>query len=716
MTGAHGEILAGTWDAVNSRFIVTDGNNRMFGVTIGGAFTVLNASVGPNFKGLAFVGTTLYGVTRDPAAGISTINPTTGVVLTTTAVTAPALTETPVGFNGLATNPATGVLWAILRTTTNVRRVGTITPAGVFTSVAVIADNFAGIAFDAAVLPPTISKAFGAAQITVGQTTSLTFTLKNPNTFSLTGVGFTDTFPAGIATAVPVTTTNSCSGGHAGTTGSTSLTGGTIAAGGTCVVTVNMTGTTVGVKNNITSTVGSTNGGTGGTASASITVVAPVVAPTIAKIFGAAVFPINTNTNLNFLASNGNAFPITVSFTDTLPAGLVVANPSGAGNNCGGTVSAVPLSNLISFTGTVPANSSCQVALLVTGTTPGVKDNTSSAITSLEAGTGNVATASTIVALPPVIIKLFSVAVLPLNGVTTLLFNMRNTNASNVLTGVGFTDNLPAGLKVATPSVITNSCSGTVTAVAGSGTISLTGGGPLAPASSCTVTAQVTGVATGLQVNVTDPVTSIEGGTGNTATASITIGGNFLVSYAANLTSGDSVINLTNTGANGALLSGPGIGGAAGNICVNVYAFSPDEQLISCCSCPITPNGLSSLSVKNDLINNTLTGVKPNSVIVKLVVTGAGATFTGTTCANSAAVAGQNVANPLLATGGLAFGTTLHALDAGFVVTENPFRGATLSAQELASITNRCTNIIGNGSGFGVCKSCRPGGLDNTNR
>ncbi len=483
MTGAHGEILAGTWDAVNSRFIVTDGSNRMFGVTTSGAFTLLNASVGPYFKGLAFVGTTLYGVNRDTPAGISTINPTTGVVLTTTAVTAPALTETLVGFNGLATNPATGVLWAILRTNTNVRRVGTITPAGVFTSVAVIADNFAGIAFDAAVLPPTISKAFGTAQITVGQTTSLTFTLGNPNTFSLTGVGFTDTFPAGIVTAVPVTTTNSCSGGHAGNAGSTSLTGGTIAAGGTCVVTVNVTGTTVGVKNNTTSTVSAINGGIGGTASASITVVAvPLVPPSIAKIFGAAVFPINTNTNLNFLASNGNAFPITVSFTDTLPAGLVVANLSGTGNNCGGTVSAVPLSNLITFTGTVPANSSCQVALLVTGTTPGVKDNTSSAISSLEAGTGNVATASTIVALPPVILKLFSVAVLPLNGVTTLLFNIRNTNPSNVLTGVAFTDNLPAGLKVATPSVITNSCSGTVTAVAGSGTISLTGGGPLAPA------------------------------------------------------------------------------------------------------------------------------------------------------------------------------------------------------------------------------------------
>ncbi len=185
--------------------------------------------------------------------------------------------------------------------------------------------------------------------------------------------------------------------------------------------------------------------------------------------------------------------------------------------------------------------------------------------------------------------------------------------------------------------------------------------------------------------------------------------GPFQIRYAANLTSGDSVINITNSGANGASLNGPGFGGPAGNICVNVYAFSPDEQLISCCSCLITPNGLASLSVNSDLVSNTLTGVRPNSVVVKLVGTGAGAAFTGTSCTNSAAIAGS--ATFPLAPGMIAWGTTVHAAPVGLAVTETAFSNATLSAAELASITNRCVNIVGNGSTFGICRSCRVGGL-----
>jgi hypothetical protein len=314
----------------------------------------------------------------------------------------------------------------------------------------------------------------------------------------------------------------------------------------------------------------------------------------------------------------------------------------------------------------------------------------------------------------------FGAETVTINGLTTLTFTLTNPNAF-VFAGVVFGDVLPAGLLVATPNGLTGSCdAGTITAVAGSGVISLSGA-TLAANTSCTFAVNVTGVTEGTQVNQTSSVasTSFPGTVvGAFATATITvIPPGFLIKTSSNLTNGDSLINITNTGENGAPLHGPGFGGAAGNICVNVYAFSPDEQLISCCSCLVTPNGLVNLTANRDLVSNTLTGIRPNSIVVKLLATAAGLAFTGSNCANSAAVAGT-AAFPL-ASGVLAWGTTLHSKTsvdpppAGtlFSITETPFSQATLNPGELASITNRCTNIIGNGSGFGICRSCRQGGL-----
>ena len=89
----------------------------------------------------------------------------------------------------------------------------------------------------------------------------------------------------------------------------------------------------------------------------------------------------------------------------------------------------------------------------------------------------------------------------------------------------------------------------------------------------------------------------------------------FQVRYASNLAVGDSVVNITNTGASSTVAFPT----QNGNICANVYVFSPDEQLISCCTCLVTPDGLISLSARNDLISNTLTPGVPTSITVKLV-------------------------------------------------------------------------------------------------
>jgi hypothetical protein len=183
--------------------------------------------------------------------------------------------------------------------------------------------------------------------------------------------------------------------------------------------------------------------------------------------------------------------------------------------------------------------------------------------------------------------------------------------------------------------------------------------------------------------------------------------------YAANLNLGESFINLINTGTNGASLLGPGLGAATGNICANVYAFDPAEELVSCCSCLITPDATANLGVVRDLTSNTQTGAALSSVTVKVVPTLApaaphgGLPGSGTSCGNSAATA--TVAN--LVSGLAAFGSTLHTTASATATTETPFTQGVLSLDELASITGRCASLIGNASGFGICASCRAGAL-----
>jgi hypothetical protein len=183
----------------------------------------------------------------------------------------------------------------------------------------------------------------------------------------------------------------------------------------------------------------------------------------------------------------------------------------------------------------------------------------------------------------------------------------------------------------------------------------------------------------------------------------------FQVRYAANLQFGESYINVVNTGANGAPLLGPGLGGAVGNICVNVYAFDPNEEMISCCSCLVTPDQVRNLGVNRDINSNTATGVTPTSVTVKLLATLAGAGGAGTSCTNAAA----SVNTATIVAGLAAWGTTLHATPTAgtFATTETAFTPSTLSAGELAHLANTCSNIIGNLSGFGICASCRNGAL-----
>ena len=413
-------------------------------------------------------------------------------------------------------------------------------------------------------IPPAISKLFLPDTVTVNGTVLLSFAIINPNSdpnpnVTLTGLQFTDSLPAGVVVASPNQLSNNCGGTVTADPGasSISLSGGSIGpavqlrpqlkgavrrldpvASGACFISLVVQATTIGVKNNTSSPASANESGPGAPSNtATLTVIpAPVVVPpTISKAFGDPLIPVNGSTSLTFNLANPNSTTILInlSLNDPLPAGLVVASPSGFTSTCDGIINPVPGSSTIAMTGaSLSGSASCSLSVNVTATSGGTKINTTNPVTAMfDDGTGHIqpstggsASASVQVVLPPSISKAFSPATIAPAGVSTLSFAITNPATNPVPEiGVAFSDSLPANLIVATPNGATGNCDGgTLTATAGSNSISLTGG-TIPVGSFCVVSVNVTSAVTGTYTNTSGPVSSTNGGTGNTASAVLTV-------------------------------------------------------------------------------------------------------------------------------------------------------------------------------------------------
>jgi len=254
-----------------------------------------------------------------------------------------------------------------------------------------------------------------------------------------------------------------------------------------------------------------------------------IASPTIAKAFVPLAVLVNGTTTLTFTLTNPNAGAALtgVAFSDTLPAGLeVAATPGATTTGCGSPIFAPAGSDIsVSFSdGTIAASGTCTVTVDVKATAGGLDDNTTSNVTSTEGGTGGTAVAFLVVVAPPAvapptIAKAFGAASIVVNGTTTLTFTLTNPNPVSALTGVGFTDTLPSGLTVA--DGVSATCGGTLT-TSGGNMIALAAA-TIAPSGTCTFVVTVTGTIAGGKDNTTSVVTSAEGGTGGTASASLAV-------------------------------------------------------------------------------------------------------------------------------------------------------------------------------------------------
>ena len=134
---------------------------------------------------------------------------------------------------------------------------------------------------NAALVAPTLSKSFGPNPITSGGTSTLTLTIdNNANATALTDVAVSDSYPTGLINALTPNVINSCGGTVTATPGGGSvvLTGGTVEASGSCLVTVDVTSATPDAYLNTTGTVTSAEVPASTTASDTLTVNAAVIA------------------------------------------------------------------------------------------------------------------------------------------------------------------------------------------------------------------------------------------------------------------------------------------------------------------------------------------------------------------------------------------------------------------------------------------------------
>src|SRR5439155_27312604 len=134
------------------------------------------------------------------------------------------------------------------------------------------------------------------------------------------------------------------------------------------------------------------------------------------------------------------------------------------------------------------------------------------------------ATASLSALVAPSISKSFATDPSLENGTSLLTFTITNPTVSDTLTGIAFADTFPSGLvnvSALTPP-LANTCGGSVTAVAGGNSVSLSSGS-LAGGASCTVSVTVTAAAAATYANTSSAVSATTAGSGNTASASLTV-------------------------------------------------------------------------------------------------------------------------------------------------------------------------------------------------
>jgi len=138
-----------------------------------------------------------------------------------------------------------------------------------------------------------------------------------------------------------------------------------------------------------------------------------------------------------------------------------------------------------------------------------------------------------------------------------------------------------------------------------------------------------------------------------------------------------------------------------GNLWASIYVFDDTQEFQECCSCEVTPDGLTSEWLNTELLANSLTGKVNTRGVIKVI---------------SSSTAPGDPTNNTVAPGIRGWATHVQRTTVGdgtatFALTETTLSDSNLSATENGDLESLCSYAITLGSGKGVC-SCTPEGSD----
>jgi len=149
---------------------------------------------------------------------------------------------------------------------------------------------------------------------------------------------------------------------------------------------------------------------------------------------------------------------------------------------------------------------------------------------------------------------------------------------------------------------------------------------------------------------------------------------------------GDSSVYLTTYYSNANTAGAPGAvdrfvndGDTEADLWADIYVFDDSEELQECCSCDITPDGLLSERVNEDLTSKPITGIKPTRGVIKVI--------SSSTYGAAAPPGGNSIT---LTPGIHAWGVHVQKSGTRYDVTETQFADSNLAASELVLLQELC--------------------------